>query len=174
MPGAQVVVVDKEPGPARHQTGRNSGVVHSGLYYTPGSNKARLVADGRQRLEQYCRERELPLDRCGKVVVATSAAELAPLAELERRGALNGVPVERISNQRLHELEPHVAGLAALHVPSTGITDYGAVSAALADDVVAAGGSVHYDTAIDSIQDPQLRLVAPDRCRRQRGSALAG
>jgi L-2-hydroxyglutarate oxidase len=140
--GGHVLVLDKADRTAAHQTGRNSGVVHSGLYYRPGSAKATLVAAGRARLEQYCRARGLPYDRCGKVVVATSASELRALGELERRGAANGVEVHRIGPARLHELEPHVTGLAALSVPSTAITDYGAVTSSLADDLVAAGGEL--------------------------------
>lgn len=138
--GGRVLVLDKADRPATHQSGRNSGVVHSGLYYRPGSAKATLVASGRARLRRYCDERGLPYDRCGKVVVATSAEELGALAELERRGAANGVAVQRIGPSRLHELEPHVAGLAALSVPSTAITDYRAVASSFAEDLVTDGG----------------------------------
>ena len=149
--GAAVVVLDKEDGPARHQTGRNSGVVHSGLYYSPGSAKARLVADGRRRLERYCSERGLTFDRCGKVVVATSVAQVGALAELERRGAANGVAVERIGTRRLHELEPHVRGDAALFVPGTAITDYAAVARSLAADLVQRGGELRTGEAVDRV-----------------------
>jgi L-2-hydroxyglutarate oxidase len=151
--GGQVLVLDKADRPAAHQSGRNSGVVHSGLYYRPGSDKATLVAAGRARLERYCGERALPYDRCGKVVVATSISELGALAELERRGAANGVEVERIGPARLHELEPHVRGLAALSVPGTAITDYRAVASSLADDLVADGGELRTGTEVLGI-DP--------------------
>ena len=140
--GGRVLVLDKADAVATHQTGRNSGVVHSGLYYRPGSAKATLVATGRARLERYCHERDLSYDRCGKVVVATNAHELRALDELARRGAANGVEVQRIGPSGLHEREPRVAGLAALAVPSTAITDYGAVASSLADDLVAEGGEL--------------------------------
>jgi L-2-hydroxyglutarate oxidase LhgO len=150
-PGASVVVLDKEDGPARHQTGRNSGVVHSGLYYSPGSAKAVLVAQGRSLLEQYCSARELPYDRCGKVVVATSASEVGALAALERRGVANGVEVHRIGPRSLHDHEPHVRGDAALFVPGTAITDYGAVAGALAADLVEGGGELRTGLAVDRV-----------------------
>ncbi|MFN7149660.1 MAG: L-2-hydroxyglutarate oxidase, partial [Microthrixaceae bacterium] len=150
--GGHVLVLDKAHGVAAHQTGRNSGVVHSGLYYRPGSAKATLVAAGRARLERYCDERGLPYDRCGKVVVATSADEVHALGELERRGAANGVEVRRIGPSQLHELEPHVAGLAALSVPSTAITDYRAVASSLADDLVADGGELRTGVEVLGVQ----------------------
>lgn len=151
MPGLEVVVLDKESGPAQHQTGRNSGVVHSGLYYTPGSAKARLVAEGRRLLRERCEEWGVTIDWCGKVVVATHLAQLAPLDELERRGAANGVEVHRIGPPQLHDIEPHVSGLAALHVPSAGIVDYGQVAAALASQLVERGGTVQTDSQVTAI-----------------------
>jgi len=142
-PGVRLVVLDKEREIARHQTGRSSGVVHSGLYYAPGSLKARLCVRGAAALSAYCAERGIPVTRCGKVVVATSADELPRLAELERRGRANGVQgLESIGPERLRELEPHAAGLRALHVPGTAIVDFGLVARALADDVEAAGGEL--------------------------------
>jgi L-2-hydroxyglutarate oxidase len=150
-PGIGLVVLDKEPGPARHQTGRNSGVVHSGLYYVPGSAKARLVADGRERLRQHCQDWGVPIDWCGKVVVATRTTELGPLDDLARRGTENGLEVRRIGPRELHELEPHAAGLAALHVPAAGIVDYQQVAATLAQQVREAGGEVRVDTAVVGI-----------------------
>lgn len=150
-PGASVVVLDKEPGPARHQTGRNSGVVHSGLYYAPGSEKARLVARGRELLERCCAEHGIVYDRCGKVVVATSGEEVARLAELERRGRANGVATERLSGRDLHRVEPHVHADAALLVRSTAITDYPAVARALADELVRGGGSLLVGREVERI-----------------------
>lgn len=150
-PGAQVVVLDKEPAPARHQTGHNSGVVHSGLYYAPGSAKARLVARGRALLERFCAVHELPYEQCGKVVVATSADEVVRLAELERRGAANGVPTERIGPRRLRALEPHVHGDAALFVASTAITDYRRVAEALAAELVEGGGELRFGARVAQV-----------------------
>lgn len=170
QPGATVVVLDKEAGPAQHQTGRNSGVVHSGIYYTPGSAKARLVAEGRRRLERFCAERSLRYERCGKVVVATSAQEVAALAVLERRATDNGVATERVGPARLHELEPHVRGDAALFVPSTAITDYAAVAVALADELVAGGGEVRTRWRVDCVRAVEggVELGAGDRALRTR------
>lgn len=147
-----VAVLDKEAGPAEHQSGHNSGVVHSGLYYTPGSAKALLVADGRSRLERYCLERDLPYDRCGKVVVSTSAEETVRLAELERRGIRNGVTTERVGARRLSQIEPHVRGDAALFVADTAITDFAAVTRSLAGDVAAGGGALIMGTRVDRIE----------------------
>lgn len=160
LPGRHVVVLDKEPAPALHQTGRNSGVVHSGLYYRPGSAKAQLVARGRKLLQQACDRWEVPIDWCGKVVVATRTAELGRLDDLHERGRENGVRVERISPARLAELEPNVAGLAALHVPGAGIVDYRRVAASLADDIAGAGGEVRLSSQVRTIR-PHGRSNSP-------------
>ncbi len=165
-PGAAVAVFDKESRPAEHQTGHNSGVVHSGLYYSPGSAKARLVTDGRARLEQYCRDRELPYDVCGKVVVSTNAQETARLLALERRGRLNDVDTERLGGSELHRIEPHVRGDSALFVPSTAITDFAAVTRSLADDLVGSGGSLRTGVRVDRVdmrRGSGVRLHAGDR-----------
>jgi L-2-hydroxyglutarate oxidase LhgO len=142
-PGTRLAVVDKEPAIGAHQTGRASGVVHRGVYYAPGSLKARLCVDGAARLLAYCEEREIPVLRCGKVVVATDETEVARLEELHRRSLANGVPrVELIGPERLRELEPHVAGVQALHSPETAVVDFGRVAAAYADDVRREGGGL--------------------------------
>ena len=151
-PGLRIVVLDKEAAIARHQTGRSSGVIHSGVYYTPGSLKARLCVQGAAALCAYCDEREIPYDICGKVIVASEAVELPRLEELHRCGTENGVPgLELIGPERLRELEPHVAGVRALHVPGTGIVDFGLVARAFADDVAAAGGELLLGYEVESI-----------------------
>lgn len=151
-PGLRIVVLDKEPAIARHQTGRSSGVIHSGVYYAPGSLKARLCVQGAAALRAYCDERAIPYDVCGKVIVATDAAELPRLEELHRRGTENGVPgLELIGPERLRELEPHAAGVRALHVPGTGIVDYGLVAQGLADDVAVAGGELLLGYEVEGI-----------------------
>jgi L-2-hydroxyglutarate oxidase len=143
-PGTSVVVLEKEPTLAAHQTGRNSGVIHSGLYYAPGSLKATTCARGRALLERFCGEHGVPFERCGKVVVATSEPEVARLDELERRGRANGLAgVRRIAPEELREREPHAAGVAALFVPETGIVDYREVARAYARELERRGGSVH-------------------------------
>ncbi|GAB3448782.1 L-2-hydroxyglutarate oxidase [Phycicoccus ginsengisoli] len=127
----EVTVVEKEPTWAAHQTGRNSGVIHSGLYYAPGSQKALMCRAGSQSMIELAREEGIPHEVCGKLVVATHASELPGLARLRDRGRANGLVVEELTPQQAHEVEPHVQCVAALHVPATGIIDYGAVCAAL-------------------------------------------
>ncbi|GAA2419565.1 L-2-hydroxyglutarate oxidase [Actinomadura vinacea] len=142
-PGARLTVLDKEDRVAAHQTGHNSGVAHAGLYYVPGSLKATLCRRGIALLRDYCAERDLPYEECGKVVVARNAAELGPLEEIERRATANGVPgLRRLTGAELREIEPHAAGVAALHSPHTAIVDFTAVTRAYADDVRAAGGTL--------------------------------
>jgi len=138
-----LVVLEAEDRLAPHQTGNNSGVIHSGLYYRPGSHKARTCVEGREALYRFCAERGIAHERCGKVVVAITPAELPRLDELERRGAANGLSgLRRLGREELREVEPHVAGIAGLLVPQTGIVDYVAVTHAYADEVRARGGDV--------------------------------
>jgi 2-hydroxyglutarate dehydrogenase len=142
-PGLRVAVIEREPEIAAHQTGHNSGVVHAGIYYKPGSLKARLCVEGARELYELCAERGIAHERCGKVIVATSSAELPALDELERRGRANGVPgLRRLDREELLAIEPHATGVAALHSPNTGIADFPGVARALAQDVRDAGGSV--------------------------------
>jgi L-2-hydroxyglutarate oxidase len=144
---ASVAVIEAESGLARHQTGHNSGVIHSGLYYKPGSAKAINCATGRELMVRFCADNGIPHDRCGKLVVATSEAELPALAELERRGLANGLAgLRRLSRDEMREVEPHVAGVAGLHVPETGIVNYKAVAEVFARKVEEAGGEVHTST----------------------------
>jgi L-2-hydroxyglutarate oxidase LhgO len=142
-PGASLVVLEKEDALAAHQTGRNSGVIHAGLYYKPGSLKAALCARGRTMLERFCDEHGVRFERCGKVVVATRDEEVPRLEELERRGRANGLAgVRRIGAEELREHEPHAAGVAALFVPETGIVDYREVARAYAAELARRGGEV--------------------------------
>jgi (S)-2-hydroxyglutarate dehydrogenase len=132
-PHLRLAVAEKEPQLGAHQTGHNSGVIHSGIYYRPGSYKARLCVDGARRMVQFCDEHGIRVDRCGKVIVATHPDELPRLDDLYSRGLANGVPgVERIGPDRLRELEPMAAGLAAIYSPSTSIVDFGEVARAIA------------------------------------------
>ncbi|EMY34165.1 FAD dependent oxidoreductase [Arthrobacter crystallopoietes BAB-32] len=143
QPNAHVTVLEKEPELASHQTGRNSGVVHAGLYYTPGSLKARLCRRGVELLQEYCGERGLAYDECGKVLVARNPIEEARLGDILARAQANGVPdVRIIGRDELRAIEPHVEGISGLHSPHTAIVDYAAVTRALAEDVVAGGGTV--------------------------------
>jgi len=142
-----VVVLEKEDRLAAHQTGNNSGVIHSGLYYRPGSLKARNCVAGREALYAFCAENNIPHDRCGKLVVATRSSEIPALDRLEERGRANGLEgVRRLEADALQEYEPHVNGIAGLWVPPTGIVDYHAVTAAFADKVTERGGEIRLKT----------------------------
>lgn len=144
---ATVTVIEAEGHLAQHQTGHNSGVIHSGLYYKPGSAKALNCAAGRELMYQFCEENGVPHERCGKLVVATDESELPALEELERRGAANGLTgIQRLSAGEMREIEPHVQGVAALRVPETGIVNYKAVSEVYARKITDAGGSVRTGT----------------------------
>ncbi|MFP3962214.1 L-2-hydroxyglutarate oxidase [Actinomadura fulvescens] len=164
-PDAAVTVLDKEDRIAAHQTGHNSGVAHAGLYYAPGSLKATLCRRGIGLLKDYCADRGLPYDECGKVVIARSAGELGALADIERRATANGVPgLRRLSAAGLRELEPHATGVAALNSPTTAIVDFPAVARAYADDVAKAGGEVRLGFEVVRMRRAGARVVvsSPD------------
>lgn len=150
-PGTRVTVLEKEAGPARHQTGRNSGVIHSGIYYRPGSLKARFAAQGAAEMVKFCAEHGIAHEVTGKVIVATERAELPRLHALVQRGRENGIPVRELGPAQLAEYEPWVRGLAAIHVGTTGICDFKAVAARLARLARDAGASVRYGAAVRAI-----------------------
>jgi L-2-hydroxyglutarate oxidase len=142
-PGSGVTVLEKEAGVGRHQSTHNSGVLHCGLYYKPGSMKARMAVRGIRLMTEFCRAEGVPHEICGKLVVATNAVEEQRLAELEQRGQANGLQgVRRLGIEGLREIEPHAAGIAALRVPEEGIVDYAAVCRAMVARIEAAGGRV--------------------------------
>jgi (S)-2-hydroxyglutarate dehydrogenase len=152
-PDARLVVLEKEHALGLHQTAHNSGVIHSGLYYAPGSLKAKTCVAGAAALMSYCEQRGIPFERCGKVIVARDVNELGRLEELYRRGTANGVPgLELIEPERLHELEPHVVGVRGLWSPNTGIVDFSRVAAAYADDVRATGGELRTGHGVTGIR----------------------
>jgi (S)-2-hydroxyglutarate dehydrogenase len=142
-PGVSLAVLERETELGTHQTGHNSGVIHAGVYYVPGSLKARLCVEGAREMYAYCEARGIASERCGKVIVATDPSELGRLDELERRGRANGVPgLRRIDAEGISELEPHARGIAGLHSPGTGIADFAAVARAYAEDVAEGGGAI--------------------------------
>jgi (S)-2-hydroxyglutarate dehydrogenase len=152
-PGLRVAVLDKEPELARHQSGRNSGVIHAGLYYTPGSLKARLCREGREELMAFADERGIAYRLCGKLVVALDESELPRLEELMRRGLSNGLPgLTEVEEDGIRELEPHATGIRALHVPETGIIDFGRVALAYADEVETRGGQIVLGARVVTIE----------------------
>ena len=151
-PGLSVCVLEAEDRPAAHQTSHNSGVLHAGVYYAPGSLKARLCVEGGRELIAYCIERGLPHDACGKLIVASTEAELPRLDELERRGRANGVTgLERLDADGLREVEPHARGIAALHSRQTAIVDFEAIARSFVADLRAAGGSLITGCAVERL-----------------------
>jgi len=152
---ASVLVIEAEEKLSAHQTGNNSGVIHSGLYYKPGSLKALNCVAGREAMYRFCREHQIPVDRCGKVVVAAQESELPALQELERRGLANGLKnLRRLTREALLEYDPHVAGIAGLHVEETGIVDYLVVSEAFSR-IIQENGEVRTSTRFLSLKREQ-------------------
>jgi L-2-hydroxyglutarate oxidase len=152
-PGLSVAVLEREGEIGAHQTGHNSGVIHAGIYYAPESLKARLCVEGAREMYEYCEAHSIASERCGKVIVATDASELARLEELERRGRANGVPgLRRIDAAGIQALEPHARGIAGLHSPDTGIVDFAAVARAYAEDIRDAGGTVVTDCEVRGVR----------------------
>jgi len=156
----RLVVLESEPVLAAHQTGHNSGVIHSGLYYRPGSLKAETCTRGREALYAFCREHAIPHDRCGKVVVATSDEEIPRLEELERRGKANGLQgLRRINPEEIREYEPHVRAVAGLRVEETGIVDYIRVAQKYADLVQDAGGEIRTASRVTDCEEEQDAII---------------
>ena len=146
---ASLTLLEKEPRVGAHQSTHNSGVLHAGLYYRPGSLKARLAVEGIREMTAYCREKNIPHEICGKVVVAVDEDEVPRLRELEKRGQANGLTgLRRLDRDSLRALEPHAAGVAALHVPEEGIVDYAAVCRALRGDIEAMNGRIATDAEV--------------------------
>jgi len=159
FPGKSLTLVEKEAELAEHQTGRNSGVLHSGIYYRPGSLKATNCREGKQAMEAFCEQEQIAYDLCGKIIVAVDAAEIPHLEKILDRGKANGVQCEMISAGRLHELEPHAAGVQAIHVPETGIVDYIQVCRRLAERVRERGGQVITEARVTAIQQHDRQIV---------------
>jgi L-2-hydroxyglutarate oxidase LhgO len=152
FPRLRLVLVEKEDRVARHQSGHNSGVIHSGIYYKPGSLKARLCVEGAAAMATFCREHAIPVEICGKIIVATTAEEIARLQGLLERGQANGIAGLKLLDQaQAREIEPHCGGMGWLHVPGTGITDYVAVCEKYAELLVANGGTVSTGTEVTGI-----------------------
>lgn len=159
-PGTRVAVLEKEPGPARHQTGRNSGVIHSGVYYRPGSLKARYAVSGAAEMVKFCAEYDIPHAVTGKLIVATTREELPRLHALVQRGRENGIAVRELSGAQIAEYEPEVDGLAAIHVGTTGICDFTAVAGRLAQASQAAGAEIRYGARVVRVDRRPDRGVA--------------
>jgi L-2-hydroxyglutarate oxidase len=157
----RLLLLEKEDHVGQHQSSHNSGVIHSGVYYKPGSLKASLCVEGAQAMVDFCRAHGLPHEVCGKVIVATQEEELPRLEELRRRGEANGLTGLRlIGAEELHEIEPHASGLRALVVPSTGIADYGAVCGKYAEIIRTQGGTILTSTALTGLKDSTSEVIA--------------
>ena len=160
FPGARVLLLEKEAGPAYHQTGRNSGVIHSGIYYKPGSFKAQFAKSGALSMVAFCKEHGIAHNVCGKVIVATKESELPLLENLYQRGLQNECPVEKVSAERVREIEPHVKCVAGVLVKSTGITSYVEVCRKFLELIKAADGVVRFNQPVDGIEERgNLKIV---------------
>lgn len=159
-PDDTILVLDREPAPARHQTGHNSGVIHGGVYYTPGSLKAKLCVEGARLMYEYCEHHGIRHERCGKLIVALDPDELPRLDELQARGAANRVPgLRRVTAPEIADIEPNAAGLQALYAPNTGIVDYVEVARSIADELRAGGVQLRYGVAVESIDGIDVATV---------------
>jgi L-2-hydroxyglutarate oxidase LhgO len=172
-PGLRLTLLEKEPDIAVHQSGHNSGVVHAGLYYAPGSLKASLCREGRAALEVFCREHEVPLQRCGKLVVAVDESELDRLAELKLRGIGNGLEgLAGLDAAELCEVEPHIRGIRGLHVPETGIVDFRLVAERMAEVLRSRGANLELGTRVELIEPDGEGIAVATTRGRMRGGAL--
>ena len=171
QPHASVCVLEREHRLASHQSGHSSGVIHAGIYYRPGSLKARLCVQGARELYEYCARRGIPHERCGKVILATAPSDLAGLAELERRGTINGVRgLRRVAGEELARLEPNARAIEGLYSPETGIVDFAAVTHAYARDVEEAGGTIATGWEISGVHAGAPRAAHPTAGRLAIGS----
>ncbi|MFC5713012.1 L-2-hydroxyglutarate oxidase [Thalassorhabdus alkalitolerans] len=159
FPGASILMIEKEESWASHQTGHNSGVIHSGIYYKPGSYKARFAKAGNQSMVEFCQEHNIDHDVCGKVIVATNDQELPRLDNLYKRGLENGLNIRKISREELKEKEPNVNGLAAIHVPSAGIVNFKQVSETFASLIEKGGGTMLLNTEVQNITEEESQVT---------------
>ncbi|MBA2598137.1 MAG: L-2-hydroxyglutarate oxidase [Chloroflexia bacterium] len=177
LPGLSVAVLEKEPALARHQTGRNSGVIHAGVYYQPGSLKAQFCREGVAATIGFCREHDIPFAQCGKLLVATEPDELPRMAALYDRARENGIDVERLDQAEVARREPHIRGLGGLLVKTTGIVDYAQVARTMADVVSERGGAILTSSEVAHIEESPagvLLEVGKDRIRARQVIAAAG
>lgn len=159
FPGKSVMVLEKESGPARHQTGRNSGVIHAGVYYTPGSLKAKFCKEGNLATKKFCREHGITYNECGKLLVATDQKELERMKSLVTRCAANEIPIEVLNDAELKQREPNISGLGAILVPSTGIVSYTEITKKMAELVLQGGGEVRYNSIVAAIDEQPDKVV---------------
>ncbi len=152
-PGAAVVVLEKETRLGFHQTGHNSGVIHAGVYYAPGSLKAAMCKEGAQITKDFCRKHDIPFQETGKMIVATDDLELSRMAALQERSIKNGLEVHRLSASELVAEEPNIVGVGALLYPASGITDYGMICEKMGEEIADAGGEVRLNAPVTGIRE---------------------
>jgi L-2-hydroxyglutarate oxidase LhgO len=154
FPRHQVLLLEKESGPGRHQSGHNSGVLHCGLYYKPGSKKAVMAVQGLRKMVEFCERHKIPYERCGKIVIATEKEEIPRLNDLLARGKANGLEgLELLGPEQIREYEPHAAGIAGIRVPQEGIVDYPAVTAAMVTEIRARGGEIQFSSKVTGLKN---------------------
>ncbi|MFW6346086.1 MAG: L-2-hydroxyglutarate oxidase, partial [Halomonas sp.] len=158
-PDRRMLLLEKEAAPAMHQTGHNSGVIHAGVYYTPGSHKARFCLAGNRATKAFCEAHDIPHDTCGKLLVATNAQEMQRMEALWERTAANGLEREWLCAGALAEREPHITGVGGIFVPSSGIVDYAAVTRAMAAEFERMGGEIRYDCAVTGLAERRQEVV---------------
>ncbi|WP_343993564.1 L-2-hydroxyglutarate oxidase, partial [Nocardioides dubius] len=174
-PGSRIAVLEQEADVAAHQSGHNSGVIHGGIYYQPGSLKARLCVEGARLMYDYCAEHQIPHERSGKLIVARDASELGRLDELERRGIANQVPgLRRIAGAEIAGIEPHAVGAAALHAPNTGIVDYAQVARAIRAELEGEGVVFRFGERVEEVDETGGVRTATARLRADRVVVCAG
>jgi L-2-hydroxyglutarate oxidase len=164
FPNAKVVIIEKESVVAEHQTGHNSGVIHSGIYYKPGSFKARFARQGSKSMTEFCKTYGIDHDICGKVIVATKKEELPLLDNLYHRGLQNELAIQKIGVDELKEIEPHVNGLGAIRVPQAGIVNYRQVSEKFADIIKQHGGEIRFNTKVEKIHEQSNQVTLETNC----------
>ncbi len=157
-PDKRILLLEKESGPAQHQTGHNSGVIHAGVYYTPGSLKARFCLEGNRRMKAFCDEHQVKYDVCGKLLVATNDLEMQRMQALWERTEANGLEREWLSADALHEREPNITGIGAIFVPSSGIVNYAQVTQAMAQVFLQLGGEIRYGHAVNALKESQQEV----------------
>jgi len=168
FPHLEVSLLEKEARPGRHQTGHNSGVLHCGLYYKPGSTKARLAVEGIRKMVNFCQQHDVPYELCGKTVVATSEEEVPRLRTLLERGRANGLQgLELLNAEQIKEYEPHAAGIAGVRVPGEGIVDYEAVCAALVKQIHARGGKLHFESKVVKLREGDRWVIETTRAHHE-------
>jgi len=158
-PDKRILLLEKESGPAQHQTGHNSGVIHAGVYYTPGSLKARFCLEGNRRMKTFCDEHQVKYDVCGKLLVATNDLEMQRMQALWERTEANGLEREWLSADALHEREPNITGIGAIFVPSSGIVNYAQVTQAMAQVFLQLGGEIRYGHAVNALKESQQEVL---------------